>query len=280
MALIALRTAEPTTALWGRLIVASAGVSLVAVAIYLAPSWVETKSVGVVVATLVSTGLLAVGACAFALRARAPVVERAAVEIGCLAVALGLTEAVLVGLAPESWSEIHQVQRMIAQQRAASAQGIAYDARLRSDVIRDLKSVGRAAIPGTAPTLLLHPSVTVATSQQGLLPLANASNAYVVECNEGAGYLTYRTDEFGFNNPPGLSSGPIGIAVIGESLALGHCVPPTKSAVDLVRARYPRTANFGVAGARVLSQLGIFREYVEPLRPPVVSRTRKSSWLC
>ncbi|HVJ31458.1 MAG TPA: SGNH/GDSL hydrolase family protein [Gammaproteobacteria bacterium] len=37
-----------------------------------------------------------------------------------------------------------------------------------------------------------------------------------------------------------------------------------------MRAQLPRTANFGVAGSRVLSQLGIFREYVEPLEPSVV----------
>jgi hypothetical protein len=37
-----------------------------------------------------------------------------------------------------------------------------------------------------------------------------------------------------------------------------------------VRAQIPRTANFGVAGSRVLSQLGVFREYVEPLEPSVV----------
>src|SRR6185503_10575924 len=49
-----------------------------------------------------------------------------------------------------------------------------------------------------------------------------------------------------------------------------HCVSPSASAVDLVRARFPRTANFGIAGARVLSQLGVFREYVEPLEPKVV----------
>jgi len=58
--------------------------------------------------------------------------------------------------------------------------------------------------------------------------------------------------------------------VVGESLAVGHCVAPPESVVGLVRARFPRTANFGVAGSRVLSQLGVFREYVEPLKPPVV----------
>jgi hypothetical protein len=100
--------------------------------------------------------------------------------------------------------------------------------------------------------------------------LSNAAKALVVECNEGPGYLQFRSDRFGFNNPLGLAAGPVDVAVIGESLALGHCVAPAASAVERLRARFARTANFGVAGARVLSQLGVFREYVEPLEPPVV----------
>jgi hypothetical protein len=58
--------------------------------------------------------------------------------------------------------------------------------------------------------------------------------------------------------------------VIGESFALGYCVPAGKSAVDVVRARHPRTANFGIPASRVLSHLGVLREYVQPLAPRTV----------
>ena len=91
-----------------------------------------------------------------------------------------------------------------------------------------------------------------------------------MECNEGNGYLKFKTGDHGFNNPPGLVEGAVDVAVVGESFALGHCVPPSASAVAHVRRAFPRTANFGVAGSRVLSQLGVFREYVEPLEPRVV----------
>ena len=43
-----------------------------------------------------------------------------------------------------------------------------------------------------------------------------------------------------------------------------------KAFAGIIRKKYPRTANFAVAGNRPLSQLGGFREYVEPMRPRVV----------
>jgi hypothetical protein len=133
-----------------------------------------------------------------------------------------------------------------------------------------LQSSGLFAVPGFTLANLGNPAVVDAIRERGLLPLSNVANATVVECNEGPGYLQFRSDQFGFNNPPGLAAGPIDVAVIGESAALGHCVAPSKSAVDRVRAAFPQTANFGMAGSRVLSQLGAFREYVEPLQPSVV----------
>jgi hypothetical protein len=162
------------------------------------------------------------------------------------------------------------VQQIVVRERAAREQGLVYDSRLRAEVVRDLRSKGSDAVPGFAGSIVAEPVLANAIRERGLLPLSNVANVLVVECNEGTGYLQYRSDEFGFNNPPGLAAGPVDIAVIGESLALGHCVAPSTSAVDRVRARFPRTANFGIAGSRVLSQVGVFREYVEPLEPPVV----------
>ena len=125
-------------------------------------------------------------------------------------------------------------------------------------------------MPGFAQPITGSSEIASAVRERGLLPLSNVSSTNVVECNEGNGYFVFRSDEFGFNNPPGLASGPVDIAIIGESLALGHCVPPSTSAVDRIRNRFPRTANLSVTGSRVLAQLGVFREYVEPLEPPVI----------
>lgn len=200
----------------------------------------------------------------------APLLKRAAFEIVCLIVALLAAEAVLLGRSPETWSDDPRVQRRISQARQADLQGLSYDGRLRMDVVRDLAREGREALPGFAQGMGTHPAVAAAIRKRGLLPLTNVRNAYVVECNEGSGYLRFRSDEYGFNNPPGLTSRQVSIAIVGESHALGHCVAPHESAAALVRARYPHTATYGIPGSRVLSQLGIFREYVEPFQPPVV----------
>jgi hypothetical protein len=247
-----------------------AGMAPVFVAIYRAPIWWETWSPGAVVGAFGAAVVLFAFAIGVSVRGSAGTVKRVALEVSIFACALIGAEAILLGRAPESWPENPLVQRMVARERAALEQGLPYDARLRSDVVREWQSRGVEAVPGVVQGLAADPTVSAAIRSRRLLPLSNVSNALIVECNEGPGFLVFRSDELGFNNPRGLVSGQVDIAVIGESLALGHCVPPSTSAVDLIRARFPRTANFGVAGARVLSELAVFREYVEPLEPSVV----------
>jgi hypothetical protein len=253
-----------------RIFIAAAGVATLGVALYKIPSWWETWNAVAVVAvgTVAATAfVLAIG---LALRGSALAVERATIELSLIACTLLAAEAILLLHAPEEWPDDPLVRRMIVHERAATSQGNVYDARLPSEVVADLRLQGLDAVPGFAESMVTNPAVASALVERDILPLSNAAKALVVECNEGPGYLQFRSDRFGFNNPPGLSAGPIDVAVVGESLALGHCVAPSTSAVDRLRARFPRTANFGVAGARVLSQLGVFREYVEPLEPPVV----------
>ncbi len=104
-----------------------------------------------------------------------------------------------------------------------------------------------------------------------LYPLSQANNAVVVACNESGRYFTYRTDEWGFNNPPGLlAAGDIDVALVGESYVLGFCLPAAQSFPARIREKYPRTANFAMAGNRTSGQLASFREFVEPIRPRIV----------
>jgi hypothetical protein len=265
-----LKLEEPTTVRLGRLLVLAAGVGALGAAVYRVPAWLEIFRVGFVAVAIAAAAGLVVLAFAIALKASARAVNRVALEIVFLGAALLSVEVILLGRSPELWPEDALAQRAIARERAALKQGMSYDRRLRPDVVAELRARGLDAVSGVAQSAGTTGIVADAIRARGLLPLSNASNAYVVECNEGNGYFQFRSDEFGFNNPPGLAAGPVDIAVIGESLALGHCVAPSRSAVELLRAQHPRTANFGVAGSRVLSQLGVLREYVQPLRPPLV----------
>jgi hypothetical protein len=249
---------------------AAAGLGIAAIVAYRMPVWWVEWRFAAVIAVTICAAIMAGATLWVAARGSARLVWRASVEILALGCALLVAEAGLLWSSPESWSENPQVQQEIVQAERARARGLRYDGRVRAEVASDLRQLGLPAMPGYSADMSTHPAVAAAVHERGLLPLSNASGAYIVECNEGAGFLQFRSDELGFNNPPGLALGPAEIAVFGESLALGHCVPPGASVVDLVRSRYPRTANFGIPGARVLSQLGVFREYVEPLRPQLI----------
>jgi hypothetical protein len=265
-----LRLVEPTTIRLRRLFVIAAALGALGVAIYRVPEWLEIWSVQAVGIAIVAAVTLPVLAIWVAFRGSAGAVTRIALEVVFLACAVLAAEAVLLARSPERWSDNPVAQRIAARERALRAQGLRFDARLRSDVVRDLAAQGLDAVPGLAQSMAFNRTLAGAIAERGLVPLSNVSNANVVECNEGLGYFQFRSDEHGFNNPPGVTSGAVDVAVVGESLALGHCVLSGKSVVDLVRERHPRTANFSVAGARVLSQLATFREYVEPLQPSTV----------
>jgi len=265
-----LKAFGPTTVGIRRVVIAAAGVATLGVAVYRMPVWSDVWTAGTVVGVITVAAAVFVLAIGLAVRGSAQAIGRVATEVSLFVCALIVAETVLLFRAPENWFDNPLVQRIVIRERAAREQGLVYDARLRAEVVGDLQSRGMDAVPGFAGGIIAEPAVANAIRERGLLPLSNVANVLVVECNEGTGYLKYRSDEFGFNNPPGISAGPIDVAVIGESLALGHCVAPSASAVDRVRARFPRTANFGVAGSRVLSQLGVFREYVEPVEPAVV----------
>ncbi len=261
---------HPPTLPLGRVFVAVAGLVPLAVMIYRLPAWRGSWDGAAVSGAIAVATALLVLSFGVAMRGSTNVVRRIAVEIAFFGCALVAAEAVLVAAAPESWSDDPSIQQIVAQEQAALAQGIEYDGRDRSEVVLARRASGLDAVPGFALGVGTNPTIAAAIRDRGVLPLTNPSNAYVVECNEGLGYLEFRSDEHGFNNPPGLIQGPVDIAVIGESFALGHCVAPSSSAVEKLRVRYPRTANFAVTGSRVLSQLGVFREYVEWLEPPIV----------
>lgn len=205
-----------------------------------------------------------------AVRGSERVAARLAWELAALGSALIAAEFLIQATTAGADSDDPLVQRRAAREQAARRQGIDFDARSSWQVVQALRAKGADAVLGI-PRSLVGKEAVRDRLPPDFYPLGYASNAEIVECNEGPGFLRFRTDDYGFNNPRGLvASRDVEIAVVGESLALGQCVPPDKGVVALIRERYPRTANFGITGTRILSQLGVFREYVEPLRPPLV----------
>jgi len=101
----------------------------------------------------------------------------------------------------------------------------------------------------------------------GLYPLGGISGIVTYMCREAGRDVLYRSDEFGFNNPPGSWQGRIDAALVGDSFVHGLCVPTRDQIATIVRSAIPRTVNLGVLGAGPLAELGAVREYVVPRKP-------------
>jgi hypothetical protein len=187
-----------------------------------------------------------------------------AAEVVMIVVSLLAVETLIAVFAPETSSQ------QLTRAHAAEKLGLPFDVRTKSEVVEALRAKGEDALPGLS---LGWPRQAFVRQQlpDGLYPLSHASGAEIVECNENGRYLLWKSDELGFNNPPGLvTGGTVGIAAVGASFTLGHCVAREASLLGLLRSRFGDVANFGMAGGGALTMLAAFREYVEPLRPPLV----------
>jgi hypothetical protein len=160
-------------------------------------------------------------------------------------------------------------QRQVERMRAAQRMGLPFDGRTKSQVISDLQAQGQSVLPGMARDWVRLASVRQQLPD-GLFPLGNASMSRIVECNEGGAYVFYDSDEFGFNNPRGIwhpaASTSRSSASRSRSATVCRRSQPGRSDPSNVPAhRQPR-----YRGHQHLSMLGAFREYVEPVRPPLV----------
>lgn len=151
---------------------------------------------------------------------------------------------------------------------AATAAGIQYDPRTRLEAILEDRSHGTNAYPPFYPYLLLNAPLKV--NGEPTIPLGNHSEVFVVACNEGGQYLTYSTDEYGFPNPKGLWNKPLDIAMVGDSNAVGECVPEADSIAGQLRTKFPATVTLGAGGHGPIFTLASIREYLRSAKPKTV----------
>lgn len=151
---------------------------------------------------------------------------------------------------------------------AAKAAGIPYDPRTRLEAILEERSEGVRAYPPFYPYLLLGDPLKV--DGESTIPLGNHSQVFVVACNEGGQYLTYNTDEYGFPNPKGMWSGRQDIAIVGDSNAVGECVPEADSIAGQLRTKFPATVTLGAGGHGPVFTLASIREYLRYSKPKQV----------
>src|SRR5262249_34116317 len=156
--------------------------------------------------------------------------------------------------------------------------GVEIDTRGGFEVLADLRKQGVDAVPIITPSNHLFVeqpdgSIKSVINIRGseVVPFGGISNKVTVLCNENGYYVTYESDEHGFNNPRGAwKSSRVDIAALGDSFPQGYCVPPDKNFVALIRQHYPATLNLGMAGNGPLLMLATLKEYLPLYRPKVV----------
>ncbi len=211
----------------------------------------------------VKVGLLVLALCCLLLLVLKPAIRifAASLMIGTVA-GLYATEAI----SRELYNDDLPYQRGVRQ--AAAAAGMQYDPRTRLETILEYRSQGVSAYPPFYPYLLLNDPLKV--DGEPTIPLGGHSNVFVVACNEGGQYLTYKTDDYGFPNPAGLWHNSIDVAMVGDSNAVGECVPEADSIAGQLRAKSPSTITLGAGGHGPLFTLASIREYLRYAKPKEV----------
>lgn len=152
------------------------------------------------------------------------------------------------------------------------------DSRTKYQVVQDMRRQGTRAYPAVFPAYLMQTGLDgrlrspLAVDGNEVLPLGGVAGAPTVLCNETGAYVTYASDEAGFNNPPGLWNADVALdaAAVGDSFVNGYCVAPDRNFVALLRRALPGTLNLGTSGAGPLVMLAGVKEFLPARRPKAV----------
>ena len=146
-----------------------------------------------------------------------------------------------------------------------------WDSRNYADVVRDYERQGQEAIFPFYPGLLLARQDTKlprAFRNANVLPLTGKSGTITPLAIESGTWSIFKSDEHGFNNPPGLyRPGQLDFAIVGDSFVQGQSVAPDKQLTAVFRQTYPSTIAFGTGAAGSILRMALVREYAARLRP-------------
>ena len=142
--------------------------------------------------------------------------------------------------------------------------------------VSNLRAQGEKAFPRVIPRRLFrlqedNTYVPALDDSAGYLqPLGGVSGVETVLCNETGQFVTYRSDAWGFNNPPGIASQKIRVLALGDSFAHGFCVAPERNFVSLIGEKFPPAYNLGSGGNGPLLELAGLKEYGPTAKPDYV----------
>ena len=155
--------------------------------------------------------------------------------------------------------------------------GNRFDTRTHAEVVMALRTRGAPAVLNYRPKHLLReePDGTLRSVIRldgvEILPLGGIPDSVTVWCNETGTYTVYKSDAHGFLNPPHVwRTRTTQIGVVGNSFAMGACVPIGRSFVDHIRNVHPATLNLAMGHDGPLLQLATLKEYLSRARPRIV----------
>ena len=179
---------------------------------------------------------------------------------------------------------LRERSRWNADNRAESIEqttGETFDRRSRAEMVESLRAEGEDAFTTITPAMFFtrhrwggqhHPSLFV--GGRPTVPLATVSGVTTVLGNESGQWVTFRSDEHGFRNAPGLwKPDEVDVMIAGDSFAQGYAVGDDEDIMSVVRRAYPRSLNLGTAGVGPVSLHAYLREFAMPMRP------RRVLWL-
>ncbi|MBI4376089.1 MAG: hypothetical protein HY549_06525 [Elusimicrobia bacterium] len=149
------------------------------------------------------------------------------------------------------------------------ALGLPHDRRTPFELLKDGENSDRRLTLHLGPAFIVEHD-GIESRGRRIFPLSGMTRRKVIFCNEYGPYVFYRSDEHGFNNPPGMYRRGLDLMLIGDSFTEGSCVEPGKDIASLLRRRYPRAVSLGQGGIAALAELALFREYARPLEPKIL----------
>ena len=154
--------------------------------------------------------------------------------------------------------------------KIAKEKNINFDKRSKYQVIQSMIDSGKKSY------LKYEPYMTVEYDGNGLnyknekiFPLTGISNIYTTLSNETGTYPIILTDDYGFNNTVKLEK-EMEYALIGDSFTEGYSVEQNENISAFMRKNKIEVYNFGIGGSGPLVHLGVFREYVQKVKPKKV----------
>ncbi len=134
--------------------------------------------------------------------------------------------------------------------------------------VAEMRTAGIYTYSFIGPQQLAYFRHYLGDDSSSLYPLGGISQTMTYLCREADRHVAYRSDEHGFNNPPGIwSAGAIDAALVGDSFVHGVCVPHEDQIATSIRRALPHIVNVGILGAGPLAELGVVREYLSSSKP-------------